>query len=312
MGKAGLATVLGLALLAGTAAAQQSSREELLLLTADWQGERFADGRPRVPDEILERMRSVTLEEAWAVLRNNRFLFQYEGDWQVLDPAVVLVGRAVTATFVPGRPDLHAHYDAMGREQGRSGSQNSWPVDLLQPGDVYVADQFGAHVDGPTIGDNVGNAIHARSGNGFIYNGAVRDINGLREIEGFTAFFRSYHPSHHNPPGQLNTTLIGINTPTRIGAATVMPGDVVLARDGGVIFIPPQFAQQVVETSEIVRLRDLFGHQRLAEGVYTSGQIDARWSDAIETDFSGWLRENVAELPVPQQRIEELLRSRTW
>ena len=309
---AGCTMTLVALLLAHTATAQQISRDELVFLTPEWKGERFDDGRPRVADDILERMKLVTLEEAWAVLRNNRFNFQYDGDWQVLDPDVVLVGRAVTATFMPGRPDIHAQYDQRGKAQGRSGSQNSWPVDMLQPGDVYVADQFGAHVDGPTIGDNVGNAIHANSGNGFVYNGAVRDINGLRQIKGFTAFYRSYHPSHHNPPGQLNTTLVGINTPTRIGTATVMPGDVVLGRDGGVIFIPAHLAQLVVETSEIVRLRDLFGHQRLSEGTYTSGQIDARWSDDIEKDFSGWLRDNVGELPVSPARIEELLKERTF
>jgi regulator of RNase E activity RraA len=292
--------------------AQQLSKDELVFLTPEWDGERFADGRPRVPDDILERMKHVTLEEAWAVLRGQGFEFQYEGDWQVIDPDAVLVGRAVTATFVPGRPDIHRRYDERGRAEGRSGSQNSWPVDMLQPGDVYVADQFAAHVDGPTVGDNVGNAIHANSGNGFVYNGAVRDLNGLKQIEGLAVFFRSYHPSHHNPPGRLNTTLVGINTPTRIGAATVMPGDVVLGRDGGVIFIPPQLAQRVVETSEIVRLRDLFGQQRLAAGVYTSGQIDSRWSDDIERDFSRWLEANVGDLPVPRERIEELLKTRTW
>lgn len=304
-----LATLL---LALSVAEAQQASREELLFLTPLWEGERFDDGRPRVSDEILARMQNVTLEEAWAVLRNNRFNFQFEGGWQMLDPDTVLVGRAVTATFMPGRPDIHSQFDKRGSEQGRSGSQNSWPVDLLQPGDVYVADQFGAHVDGPTIGDNVGNAIYANSGRGFIYNGAIRDINGLKQIEGMNAYFRSYHPSHHNPPGQLNTTLVGINQPTRMGAATVMPGDVVLAREGGVIFIPPHLAQLVVETSEVVRLRDMFGQQRLREGVYTSGQIDARWADDIERDFSGWMRENIGNLPVSRERIQELLESRTW
>ena len=304
--------VAGLVLGARPGVGQQISKDELTFLTPEWDGERFEDGRPRVPDDILDRMKLVTLEEAWAVLRNEGFLYQYEGDWQVIDPDAVLVGRALTATFVPGRPDIHHQIDLRGREQGRSGSQNSWPVDMLVPGDVYVADQFGARVDGPTIGDNVGNAIFANSGNGFVYDGAVRDLNGLKQIDGFSAFFRSYHPSHHNPPGRLNTTLVAINRPTRIGQATVMPGDVVLGRDGGVIFIPPQLARRVVETSEIVRLRDQFGQQRLSEGVYTSGQIDARWSDEIERDFSRWLEQNVDELPVPRERIEELLESRTF
>lgn len=307
-----LSLLTALMLFAQQVGGQQISKEELIYLTPEWAGERFEDGRPRVPDDILERMKLVTLEEAWAVLRGENFNYQYEGDWQVLDPDAVLVGRAVTATFMPGRPDIHRQYDNRGRENGRSGSQNSWPVDMLKPGDVYVGDQFGAHEDGPTIGDNVGNAILANSGNGFVYNGAIRDVNGLRELDGFAVFYRSYHPSHHNPAGRLNTTLVGINQPTRIGQATVMPGDVVLGRDGGVLFIPPHLAERIVETSEIVRLRDMFGQQRLREGVYTSGQIDTRWSDEVERDFSAWMEENVEELPVPASRIQELLEIRTF
>jgi regulator of RNase E activity RraA len=307
-----LLLVAGSVLVAQAVMGQQISKDELVYLTPEWEGERFEDGRPRVPDDILERMKLVTLEEAWAVLVGENYNFAYEGDWQVLDPDAVLVGRAVTATFVPGRPELHRQIDRRGRQDGRSGGQNSWPVDMLKPGDVYVADQFGAHEDGPTVGDNVGNAIFANSGNGFVYNGAIRDINGLKELEGFAAFFRSYHPSHHNRAGRLNATLVGINLPTRIGQATVMPGDVVLGRDGGVIFIPPQFAQRIVETSEIVRLRDMFGQQRLREGVYTSGQIDTRWAREIEQDFSRWLEENALELPVPESRVRELLETRTF
>lgn len=296
-------------------AGQQISKEELVFLTPEWEGERFPDGRPRVPDSILERMKLVTLEEAWAVLKGANFNHQYDDGWMMINPDSILVGRAATAIFIPGRPDIHRVIDDKGHnEDGRIQSQNAWPIDLLVEGDVYVVDQFGAHEDGPTIGDNLGNSIYAKTGNGVVYDGALRDISGLKEIGSFTSFFRSYHPSHHlnNPAGALNTTLIGINQPTRIGKATVMPGDVVLGRDGGVIFIPPHLAEQVVTTSEIVRLRDMFGHQRLREQVYTPGQIDSRWSDEIERDFSQWLNDHIDELPVAKEQIQELLKTRTW
>jgi regulator of RNase E activity RraA len=294
---------------------QQVSKDELIFLTPEWKGERYADGRPKVPDAILDRMKLVTLEEAWAVLRNENYKYQFEGEWMTINPDSVLVGRAVTATFMPGRPDIHRAIDDRGHTRdGRIKSQNSWPIDMLTKRDVYVVDQFGAHEDGPTIGDNLGNSIFAKTGNGIVYNGAVRDVNGLNEIGSFTSFFRSYHPSHHlnDPKGQLNTTLVGINTPTRIGKATVMPGDVVLGRNGGVIFIPAHLAEKVVKTSEVVRLRDMFGHQRLREQKYTPGQIDTRWSDEIEKDFSQWLRANSDKLPVPKEQIQELLKQRTW
>jgi len=290
---------------------QQISKEDLLFLTPEWKGERFPDGRPKVPDNLMKRMKQVSVEEAWAVMKNAGYGYQVAEGWQQINPDSVLVGRAVTATFMPARPDVWGAIDARGKKTGKKG-QNSWPVDILVKGDVYVADQFGAHKNGPTIGDNVGNAIFAKSGNGIVYDGALRDIEGLKEIGGFTSYYTSYDPSYHNPPGDLNTMIIGINQPTRIRTVTVMPGDVVLGKLGVVTFIPPHLAEKVVKTSEVVRLRDMFGHLRLREGKYTAGQIDARWTDEIEKDFSKWLNDHINELPVPKEQIQELLKERTW
>ena len=308
-------TVMVGTLFGAAAFGQQITKDELIFLTPEWKGDRFEDGRPNVPDELLDRLKLVTLEEAWAVLRNAGFNYQYEDGWETINPDSVLVGRVVTATFVPGRPDIHKAIDDRGHNQdNRVQSQNSWPIDMLTKRDVYVVNQFGAHIDGPTVGDNLANSIYTKTGNGIVYDGAVRDINGLKEIGSFTSFFRSYHPSHHltTPGPRVNATLVGINTPTRIGRATAMPGDAVLGRDGGVIFIPPHLVEQVVRTSEVVRLRDMFGHQRLREQKYTPGQIDTRWSEEIEKDFSNWLRENAESLPVPMEQIQELLKERTW
>ncbi len=293
----------------------QISKEELLALTPQWKGERFPDGRPKVPDDIIRRMKAVSVEEAWATMTNAGYRYQIAEEWQVINPDSVLVGRAVTATFMPGRPDVWGAIDSMGKKEGRR-AQNVWAVEMLQKGDVYVADQFGAKRNGPTIGDNVGNAIYAKTGNGIVYDGAIRDLEGLKEIGGFTSFYTSYDPSYHNPGmGQsrdLTTMIVGINHPTRIRTVTVMPGDIVLGKMGVVVFIPPQLAERVVVTSEIVRLRDMFGHQRLRDGKYTAGQIDARWTDEIEKDFSKWLNDHINELPVPKETIQNFLKDRTW
>jgi regulator of RNase E activity RraA len=291
------------------------TKELLIQYTPEWKGERFADGRPNVPDGILRRMKDVTLEEAWQYLVDAGYNRQYEDNWFSIHPGKVLVGRALTAQWLPGRPDIHRVIAERGKAAGRVGDQNAWPVDLLQPGDVYVCDHFGLKENGPSIGDNVGNAIYARSGTGIVYDGAVRDINGLRELENFTSFVRPYDPSHHysnlSAGDKLNSTLIGINIPIRIGRATVLPGDVVLGRDGGVLFIPPQLAERVAQYSELTRLRDRFSHQRLREGKYTAGQIDtAQWSEAIERDFTGWLRQNMDKLPVAREQVQEILRQR--
>jgi regulator of RNase E activity RraA len=176
-----------------------------------------------------------------------------------------------------------------------------------------VVDHFGLKQDGPSIGDNVGNAIYAKTGTGIVYDGAVRDINGLNELDNFTSFVRYYDPSHHFgmlADKRLNSTLVGINLPIRIGKATVLPGDVVLGRNGGVVFIPPQYAEKIVKNAEMIHLRDAFGHQRLREGTYTAGQIDAEWSPPIEADFTRWLRQNIDHLPVPRVQVEQILKER--
>ncbi|HSU51033.1 MAG TPA: hypothetical protein VLJ41_10600 [Segetibacter sp.] len=293
----------------------QISKAELIGLTPEWKGERFPDGRPKVPDAIITRMKSVSVEEAWATMSNAGYRYQIAEGWEVINPDSVLVGRAVTATFMPGRPDVWKAIDSIGKKEGRR-AQNVWAVEMLQKGDVYVADQFGAKRNGPTIGDNVGNAIYAKTGNGIVYDGAIRDLEGLKEIGGFTSFYTSYDPSFHNPGTgagrDLTTMIVGINHPTRIRTVTVMPGDVILGKMGVVVVIPPQLAERVVKTSEIVRLRDLFGHQRLREGKYTAGQIDTRWSDEVEKDFSKWLNDHINELPVGKDQIQEFLKDRTW
>ena len=282
---------------------------EVIHDTPEWKGERFTDGRPKVPDSILDRMKNVTLEEAWATLRNAGFEHQYEDGWADLFPGKIMVGRALTRLDL-GRLDLQKVIEADGNVDGRKGGPNAWPVDMLQPRDVYVSDHFGLKKDGPSIGDNVGNAIYARSGNGIVYDGAVRDINGLRELPNFIAFVRAYDPSQHygliGEEGRpLNSTMVAINSHTRIGDAAVMPGDVVLGRDGGVIFIPPQLAEKVVQESERTHLHDLFGHQRLNEKKYTAGQIDREWTPEIEADFTQWLKDNIDKLPIARAQVQE-------
>lgn len=287
--------------------AQTITRDLMVFYTSQWEGERFPDGRPKVPDEILTRMEKVSIEEAWGVLRGEGYHNQFEGGWKMLYADKAIVGRALTALYMPNRPDVNDAIMAKGQDDGRIGSPNSWPIDMLSTGDVYVADAFGKIVDGTMIGDNLGNAIFAKSGNGVIFNSSSRDMDGLLKIDGFNAFVRDWHPSYLK-----EVMLLGLNVPIRMGAATVLPGDIVLAKGEGVIFIPAHLAAKVVETAELVMLRDQFGIQRLKEGKYSPGEIDSRWSDEIEKDFSQWLSDHQDELPVPKEQIQELLKSRTW
>ena len=310
MNKKTLSPIL-LALACALASAQNvgSSHEYIKAMTSEWKGERFADGRPKVSDAILERLKKISIEEAWGVLRNKGFQNQFEGDWTIINPDQPMTGRVVTAQYMPSRPDLEKQVKEQGKTENRSmqGGTNSWPIDMLINGDVYVADAYGKIADGTLIGDNLGNSIYAKSQRGVVFYGSVRDQEGLSEIKGFNGWIKGSDPSYIQ-----QMMLISINAPIRVGRATVLPGDVVLAKKYGVIFIPAYLVEDLVLTSEVTALRDEFGHQRLREKKYLAGQIDSQWSDEIKKDFLDWLNNYPGKLPMTRAELDNYLKERNY
>ena len=286
-----------------------SSPEYIKALTSEWKGERFPDGRPKVSDALLERLKNISIEDAWGVLRNKGFQNQFEGDWIVINPDQAMTGRVVTAQYMPLRPDLEKQIRGQGKIENRAqkGGTNSWPIDILVNGDIYVADGYGKTADGTLIGDNLGNSIYAKSQRGVIFYGSVRDQEGLSEIKGFNGWIKGEDPSYIQ-----QMMLTSINAPIRIGRATVLPGDVVLAKKYGVIFIPAYLVEELVLTSEFTALRDEFGHQRLREKKYLAGQVDSEWSEEIKKDFLNWLNNYPGKLPMSKEELDNYLKERNY
>jgi len=286
-----------------------ASPEYIKALTSQWKGERFPDGRPKVSDELLQRLRNLGLEDVWGVLRNRGYQNQFEGNWQVINPDSAMTGRVVTAQYMPVRPDFADVIKAEGKAEGRGqhGGTNSWPIDILVDGDVYVADSYEKMADGTLIGDNLGNSIYAHSHRGVIFYGSVRDMAGLSEIKGFNGWVKGSDPSYIQ-----QMMLSSINQPIRVGRATVLPGDVVLANKFGVIFVPAFLCQEVVITSEVTQLRDEFGHQRLREKKYLTGQIDSEWTEDIKKDFLDWLNHYPGKLPMTKKELDDYLKERNY
>ena len=286
-----------------------SSPEYIKALTSEWKGERFPDGRPKVADAILERLKNISIEEAWGVLRNKGFQNQFEGDWTIINPDQPMTGRVVTAQYMPIRPDLEKQIKEQGKTENRAqqGGTNSWPIDILINGDIYVADAYAKIADGTLIGDNLGNSIYAKSQRGVIFYGSVRDQEGLSEIKGFNGWIKGSDPSYIQ-----QMMLTSINAPIRVGRATVLPGDVVLAKKYGVIFIPAYLVEDLVLTSEVTALRDEFGHQRLREKKYLAGQIDSQWSDEIKKDFLNWLNNYPGKMPMSREELDNYLKERNY
>jgi len=291
--------VLALALIATTLAHAQLdlfSKEQRVEFSPDWKGDRFADGRPNVPDAVLSRLKTVTADEAWDVLQGAGFRNQFEGGWRVINPNERLVGRVVTAVFMPKRPDFDRVIRGNGKREQRIGDENSWIIDILKPGDVLVVDLFGKVRYGTIIGDNLATAIYSKSHNGLIVNGAVRDVTGIQQMPGFQVYTRGVDPS-----ALENVMLTGINVPIRIGDVTVMPGDVAIGDAEGLTFVPPQLAEKLADETEMDHLVDEWGHAMLREGRYTPGEIDAQWTPKMISEFNSWLEKKGSKLRMPAQ-----------
>jgi regulator of RNase E activity RraA len=272
------------------------SRDQRIEFTPEWHGDRFPDGRPNVPESVVSRLKDVTADEAWDVLQDAGYHNQFEGGWKVINPGQRLVGRVVTAVFMPRRPDVDSVIQANGKKENRIGDENSWIIDILKPGDVLVVDLFGKIRYGTIIGDNLATAIFAKSHNGLVVNGAIRDVTGIQEMSGFQCYVRGVDPS-----ALENVMLTGINVPIRIGDVTVMPGDIAIGDPEGITFVPPQLAEKIANDTEMDHLIDEWGHTMLREAKYTPGQIDAKWTKQMVGEFNAWLEKKGSKrrMPVP-------------
>lgn len=278
--------------------------EHVKNLTSQWEGERFEDGRPKVSDLVLDRLQHCTLEQIWGYLGRKGYRNQVEKDWIILKPGETMVGRVVTAQFMPSRPDLDSLVKAQGKAEGRSqkGGINIWPIDILTQGDIYVADGYGKIKDGTLIGSSLGNAIYGKTGKGVIFYGSVRDMQELKSTKGFNAWVKGHDPSFIR-----NMTPTSINAPIRIGEVTVFPGDVVFANEYGVVFIPAHLVEGLVSSSEMVALRDEFERVLLQQAKYPSGQIHGKWDDNIKKEFRTWVSKYPKKLAITAKDIEAYL-----
>jgi regulator of RNase E activity RraA len=238
-----------------------------------------------VPDAMLDRIHGCTLEQVWGYLNAKGFRNQTETGWIIVNPNETMVGRVVTAQFMPSRPDLDSLVKSQGKAEGRSqhGGMNIWPIDILTKGDVYVADAFGKVKDGTLIGSSLGNAVYGKTGKGVIFYGAVRDMQELKQTKGFNAWVKGHDPSYIK-----DLTPTSINAPIRIGQVTVFPGDVVFANEYGVVFIPAFLAEGLVKDAEKVAIKDEFERYMLQKAKVSGGEIHGDWSDKVKNEFRDW------------------------
>jgi len=268
------------------------SKQDLVDYTAQEPFDRLSDGRPRVPDELLERARDLNSEEIWATLQQRGYNNQYADGFQILHPGKPMVGRAFTVQFMPLRQDIEQVAERKAKDRGIPRLMNQTAIDMLQPGDVLVVDIFGKKVNGTIVGDNLFYYVmKTTNGGGLVVDGSIRDLNGISEID-MPAYFRAADPT---PIG--NVMLTGINVPIRIGDVTVMPGDLVVGDREGVYFIPPQFVKEVLDRADEIRIHDEWTKKKFDEGKYKSSEIYSAPSDPkLLQEYQQYLKKRLEEL----------------
>lgn len=281
------------------------TREQMMFYTSDWKGDRFPDGRPKVPDDLLKRALDQSIEDVWDFLREQGYQNQFDGNWQALHIDKPMAGRALTAQYMPVRPDMAKAIMAEGKAEGRIGATNSWPIAELQIGDVYVADGFGKIVEGTLIGSNLGNAVAAHTHTGFIFNAGIRDQEENREIKDFNGFYRGYDPS-----AWAQMELTAINAPIRIGRAVVLPGDLVLAKTDGILFIPAILAERAISAAEFTGLKDAFNFELNQQGK-NGAMFEGGWNEAKYKAFGEWINQHPEMLKMPRDEFDAMLKQAT-
>ncbi len=268
------------------------TRDQMIELTAQNPFERFPDGRPKVPDSMIQRAKEMSAEEVWAVLPGAGFRNQYEDGFQVLHPNTKLVGRAFTVQFMPVRPDIDGFIQAKAKSAGLGRMYNQVAIDMLQPGDVLVVDLFGKGDGGTIVGDNLFYYVmRATKSGGLVVDGSIRDLDGIKEMD-MPAYFRRTHPSAIG-----NVMLTGINIPIRIGQATVMPGDLVFGDIEGVYFIPPAQVETVLDRADVTHIHDEWTRKKFDEGKYKSREIYGSPADpALKKEYDDYLKKKLDEL----------------
>jgi 4-hydroxy-4-methyl-2-oxoglutarate aldolase len=278
------------------------TKDQMMFYTSDWKGDRFPDGRPKVADDLLKRALDCSIEDVWDYLRRKGYANQFEGDWQALHIEKPFAGRALTAQYMPTRADMAKAIAAEGKAEGRISGNNSWPINELQIGDVYVADGFGKIIEGTLIGSNLGNGIAAHTHTGFVFYAGIRDQEENREIPNFNGFYKGYDPS-----AWAQMELTAINAPIRIGRAVVLPGDLVLAKTDGVIFIPAILAEDAVSHAEFTNLMDDYNFELNREGK-NGAEFEGGWTPAKYQGLAKYIDAHPEKLKMPRSEFDQLLK----
>jgi len=212
-----------------------------------------------VSDEVLERLRRVSTGTACGQMIKAGVCRTFMKGLSPLFPVGAgrrIVGRAVTVQFLPVREDVPKSW--------RSDDLFRAALDRIRPSDFLVVDGMGWD-EGALVGDILGTRIKYLGGVGVAVDGALRDVTGIREV-GLPVFAKYLHAS----PSAPYLMSANVDLPVQCGRVLVLPGDVILADDDGVVVIPNSLAERVATEGIAGEELEAFVRQKVSQGISTS------------------------------------------
>jgi regulator of RNase E activity RraA len=191
-----------------------------------------------------------------------------------IKPGQRMIGRAHTLRFVPVREDLIETYAPRLNMQRAA-------IESLQPGEVLVIDARN-ETDAGTIGDIFAMRAIQLGAAGVVTDGAVRDTPALRHMD-----LPIYHRASHGATYRRLHMPVDQQVPIACAGVTVVPGDVIVGDEEGVVVIPAALVDEIAFEAAHQELEETWGMERVAAGDSTDGAFPI--TPARRPEFEAWV-----------------------
>lgn len=241
--------------------------------------------RPRVTDEQLARIAKYPIEALWNGVQNQGYTQNFANHFRLTQPGTKLVGRALTMRYLPLRPDIDAATKQIAKEGDWDFQYNVRAGEDANPGDVIVVELGGAVDRATFLGDVTGIGMKQRGVRGVVVDGGIRDLNEFLVMKDFPIYYVNAHAS-----AMADQVGVEWNAPIRVGHVAVLPGDVVVGDEEGVLFFPPQITEDVLKSAALTVNTENFKREMMRSGKYRSRDVYPKLSPELEKRYQEWVK----------------------
>ena len=233
----------------------------------------------RPPKELIDSLARIGSATATGELSRLGIRDPYMRGPLAWSPGKSVVGPALTLQFMPKREDLYGEDEYADPER----QLHRHVLYHTQPGDIVVVDARGDMGSG-VFGEMMLTYFKGRGGAGVVIDGCIRDYTHVQHLD-LPLWLKGVTPNFHT---QTNIFPFAVNVPIACNNVLVMPGDIIVADDDGVVVVPIKLAPELLRTASEHTDWEVFSRMRLAEG----GDLRKYYplSEEARAEYEAWRR----------------------